>query len=382
MDTEFDFLTPEFFYLLFFQQKNLIIYPYVDMKHIHSLDIFTLGYEAIDIDSVALHNLEDILNYELNNSYSQNTPFYFILNATVEHIEQLLESKNIHCVINTSENVASLANGSKYIFFNKKNKLFLNYDFSKVDLTLENEILQRAHNKHELIDEIFKIKNAASKIFSSINSNSSGNELPTILSAFKSSYWDKILEYTQLFYDIAIPEIPKTQIKVNKTQSKPLIDYSHEYTMILKSNKKIGQEFIQSLHEYRYRKVNPANLEIEQLYYPAQLYKYLRNHHWKQGIPQDFIDEWVLMRNTRNSLTEEDLFEFKKLFQKLKMNYSPAAKDGSHNQEKPVQTPKNSNHPIFVRSEFPSVKDFEKFRFWIVNKIESLEKILNEVKTG
>jgi hypothetical protein len=31
MDTAFDFIKPEFLHILFFQQKNLVIYPYVDL---------------------------------------------------------------------------------------------------------------------------------------------------------------------------------------------------------------------------------------------------------------------------------------------------------------------------------------------------------------
>ena len=54
MDTGYDFISPEFFNILFFSQKNLVIYPYVDVKHIHSLDCFTVGYDVIDIDSIGI----------------------------------------------------------------------------------------------------------------------------------------------------------------------------------------------------------------------------------------------------------------------------------------------------------------------------------------
>jgi hypothetical protein len=55
MDTEYDFLQPEFFNILFFQQKSLVVYPYVDINHLKALEDFAEGYTIINIDATALH---------------------------------------------------------------------------------------------------------------------------------------------------------------------------------------------------------------------------------------------------------------------------------------------------------------------------------------
>ena len=78
MDTGADFIQPEFLNILFFQQKNLVIFPYVDLKHLHALELFTVGHNIVDLDSTALHNLAEILEFESSNNYSQNPPRYFV----------------------------------------------------------------------------------------------------------------------------------------------------------------------------------------------------------------------------------------------------------------------------------------------------------------
>ncbi|MCK4382363.1 MAG: hypothetical protein KAW66_03635, partial [Candidatus Lokiarchaeota archaeon] len=108
MDTGYDFISPGFLNILFFKQKNLVIYPYVDVKHIHSLDCFTVGHHLIDIDSTGLDNLHDIVEFETSNSYSQQPTLYYLLNVNAEDLEKLMESPNIRCIINASENVEHL----------------------------------------------------------------------------------------------------------------------------------------------------------------------------------------------------------------------------------------------------------------------------------
>ncbi|GAG21730.1 unnamed protein product, partial [marine sediment metagenome] len=127
MDTGYDFITPEFFNILFFKQNNLVVYPYVDVKHIHSLDSFTVGHDLIDIDSTGLENMLDIVEFETANSYSQQPTFYYLLNVSAEDVEKLLEYQNVRCIINTNDDVEHLVKGNKYIFYNKKNTSFLNY---------------------------------------------------------------------------------------------------------------------------------------------------------------------------------------------------------------------------------------------------------------
>ena len=65
-------MQPEFLNILFFQQKNLVVFPYVDLKHLHGLENFTVGYNVIDLESTALYNIKEIIEFEANNCYSQN----------------------------------------------------------------------------------------------------------------------------------------------------------------------------------------------------------------------------------------------------------------------------------------------------------------------
>ncbi|MHA1486768.1 MAG: hypothetical protein ACTSSC_06305, partial [Promethearchaeota archaeon] len=158
MDIGDDFITPEFLHLLFFEQKNVVIFPYVDLKHLRSLDLFTVGFETVDIDSTVIHNLNEIIEYERNSSYSQLQTLYFILNPSLEELEKLVDSSRLRCVINSKDNVESLANGIQFVFYNKKNNTFLNYEFESRDLSFEEEIIRSSPNKQAIMDELLKIK--------------------------------------------------------------------------------------------------------------------------------------------------------------------------------------------------------------------------------
>ncbi|MHA2473798.1 MAG: hypothetical protein ACXAES_11250, partial [Promethearchaeota archaeon] len=103
MDTGEDFITPQFLNILFFQQKNLAIFPYVDLKHLHVLEIFTPGFTPIELESTALHDLKNILEFESTNSYSQSPTLYFIYNLTKEKVKEILTVKDVHCILNTNE---------------------------------------------------------------------------------------------------------------------------------------------------------------------------------------------------------------------------------------------------------------------------------------
>ncbi len=95
MDTGIDFIQPEFLDILCFNQKNLVIFPYVDLKHLHFLELFTIGYNVVDLESTALHNLKDILEFENNNDYSQNPTIFFISNVDKQKIKAIMELDDI-----------------------------------------------------------------------------------------------------------------------------------------------------------------------------------------------------------------------------------------------------------------------------------------------
>ena len=128
MDTGTDFIRPEFLNILFFQQKNLIIFPHVDLKHLHGLEVFTVGHNLIDLESTALHNLKEILEFEVNNSYSQNPSLYLIYNLNRDHLEEIIGLEDIRCILNVNENINGLANLSNFVVFNKKTNQFINYN--------------------------------------------------------------------------------------------------------------------------------------------------------------------------------------------------------------------------------------------------------------
>ncbi len=384
MDTLYDFISPEFLNILFFQQKNLVIFPYVDLKHIHSLDCFTVGYEVVDLDSTVLHNLQEIIEFEACSSYSQQPTFYYILNAKVEDIKVLLESPNIHCVINTHENVEYLANGDKFVFYNKKNKLFLNYVPERVNLSFEQHLIQTSQNEQILLDEILKIKSVATKIFVGLNNNiiNVADNLPKLMQDYDQVFWDKILTFTKSYFKIQIPKFERPKKMPKKKFN--LEDFSSEYEVILKTNRKIGQKFIHLLHNYRFDKVNRANLEVEQLYYPKKLYNYLRNHHWEKGVPPDFVSKWVQMIDAKSQTNENDLLDFQIIFDKLKipLAYLPEVTEEHtvnnntpHKPIKPTIYIKNDSVKSTIEPT-PSVEKFQVFKSWLLKKLDDLETIL------
>lgn len=384
MDTKYDFISPEFLNILFFQQKNLVIFPYIDLKHIHSLDCFTVGYDVVDLDSTVLHNLREIIDFEASSSYSPQSTFYYILNAKVEDIKILLESPNIHCVINTHENVEHLANGDNFIFYNKKNNTFLNFEPERVNLSFEQHLIQTSQNEQILLDEILKIKSVATKIFVDLNKMNKADNLPKLMHDYDQIFWDKILTFTRLYFKIQIPKFERPKIMPKKKFSKPLKDFSSEYEFILKTNRKIGQKFIQLIHDYRFDKVNSANLEVEQLFYPKKLYNYLRNHHWEKGIPHNFVSKWVQMLDTKFQTSENDLLDFQIIFDKLKIPpaYLPEVneknKPHSNTQHKPIKpTVSIKNESVKSTIEpIPSVENFQEFKSWLLKKLDDLETIL------
>ena len=381
MDIGDDFITPEFLHLLFFEQKNVVIFPYVDLKHLRSLDLFAVGFDTVDIDSTVIHNLNEIIEYECNSSYSQLQTLYFILNPSLEELERLVDSPKLRCVINSKENVESLANGIQFVFYNKKSNSFLNYEFEGRDLSFEEEIIRTCPNKQTIMDELLKIKSVSSKIFAELNQNGNSENFPEILDDYDQKYWIKILKFTELYCQLEIPEFnPPVQFPKRKNSSKE-IDYSAEYDVIIKTNRKIGRSFIQLIHDYRYDKVNPANLEVNQLFYPQKLYNYLRNHHWKKGIPKEFAITWLKSVTKDFSDPEETFMEFQVILNKLQISYSVNGIDleRENGLEKKVLTIKkpesiaNAKQPRKT-SVIPSINNFPEFKKWLLNKLSELEK--------
>jgi len=382
MDSGEDFLTPEFLNILFFQQKNLVIYPYVDLKHLHTLEVFTAGYSHIDLESTALYDLKQVLELESESSYSQSPTFYFIYNIVRSQVKEVLSMDNIRCVLNSNDAISDLADGGRFVFYNKKNNHFLNY--SGRDLEFENHLISSAQNQEVLYDSIQKIKSTASLIFAELNNNNSFDDLPEILKEYDSQYWQKILNFTGNFFEINIPKVEeldwKPREKVKKKDN--LQDFSDEYEVIVSTNKNIGKEFIQCLHEYRSKKVNSSHLKLEDLFNPLRLYSYLRNKHWKEGIPEAFLKEWISMNRSQYTLTEDDKEDFEAIFRTLQINIEIFNLPQVTPHQRIDRSYKNKRGEVEFQKEnkftpIPSIKtDWPNFRQWMLDKIFMLEKLL------
>ena len=372
MDTGSDFIRPEFLNILFFQQKNLVIFPYVDINHLHTLEIFTAGHNVIDLESTALHNLKEIIEFESSNSYAQNPTLFFISNAGKKQLQQIMGLERIRCIINSNEDIGDLANGSKFIFFNKKHSQFINYEIDDKKLAFEKELISESEDEELLQEQIQKIKIAASRIFREINENDNLQNLPKILSDYKKDYWKSILTFTRNYYDINIPDISTLNLK--DSPQKVLKDFSDEYEVLVSTNKAIGKEFIQILHDHRSKKVNPQHLDLLELFSPQKLYTYLRNHHWKGGIPQDFVSAWVRMELSGYSLTESDQEDFDLIIEKLGLPQHsiplPPSQQCLSVEKVPIK--------IDIHDTIPSLyTDWNQFKEWMVSKVDNLESIIN-----
>jgi len=320
MDSGLDFIRPEFLDVLYIQQKNLVIFPYVDLKHLHSLETFTAGFNCSDLDSLALNNIKDILSYREYDTYSLNPNLYFILNVNKNKLEEIMSVEDVRCIINSNDNVSNLVNGENFIFYNKKNKSFLNYAPTNEDLAFARHLIADSDDLTLLSEKILNLKIASRKIFGEINTSKDPKNLHTILKDYDKKYWKKILEHVHLFFRIIIPPNFYQECSGNgtgKSVHKDRSVFDEEYNDIVCTNSDIAKEFIQQLHNFREKNVNPSNLELEQLYNPQKLYNYLRSHHWKQEFPEKFLSKWLKMSVTRYTLQDNDYTDFEKIFKKL-----------------------------------------------------------------
>ena len=376
MDTDFEFIKPEFLNILFFQQKNLIIFPYVDLKHLKSLETFTIGHSIVDLESTALYNIKEII-FEANSSYSQNPTLFFIYNLDYQKVADILSIEGIRCVLNTNDDVSKLVGEEDFIFYNKKTQKFFNYDKDNHDLEFERYLFSTSENMFELQEKVQQIKIIGLKVFSEINNSNNIDNIPKIFEDYPPKFWDKILNFVKLYYKIEIPQMNKAMYK-NYKKSESIegksqnSEFFNEYEFIISTNKIIAREFIQLLHEYRSKKVNPSNLKLDQLYNPQKLYNYLRAHHWKKGIPEDFLISWFQM------LKNEEIPDFENILKQLHVPDNITLKIKGNN-----QPPKEKNNTLIIKEKIvqiensPSVKDFSEFKKWILNRLDNIEKILD-----
>lgn len=397
MDVGSDFLTPELMQAIFFQQKNLVIYPYLDIKHLRALELFTTGHSSIELDCTALNDIISILEHQ-EEMYSQSPPFFFVFNAGSNIIQSVQEMENVRYIINTNENVESFANGSQLLFYNKKSKKLVNPSLeNSSELEFETELFRQSHGDQDVLqDLLMRIKGIATRIYKELVESGDIKCVQAILeeyeSVFPRKFWSRILQFTENFFKIVIPEeltkslitsIPR--LRSSKSNNSPRInetDFSREYEAILSAGRSIAQAFITSLHDYRSEHVNPANLEVVQLYDPKELYNYLRNHHWKDGISADFIEQWVGFKEV---LEDEEIELFFGLFSKLNIS-TTCLKLNAKNQEIKTIYTRTTSTPVIKKQEPrkissptkysppPSIKNFDQFKEWILAQLDELER--------
>ncbi len=376
-----DFIQPEFLNILFFQQKNLVIFPYVDLKHLHSLETFSVGFNIVDLESTALHNIKEIIEFESSNGYSQNPSLYLIYNLDKDKVKQIMNIDSLRFILNSNDKLQDLVNGENFVFYNKKTKTFLNYE--EGDLEFEKELINSSKNLTILQDKIQEIKSKATQIFTEIND---GNEkaIPEILSAYEYKHWGKILQFVDKYFDTpAVPRVedlkPVAQdVKEEPIKKKLVLDtYEHEYHLIKRCNRAIAGEFIQLLNEYRTKFVNQSNLELDQIYDPQKTYDYLRNHHWSRGIPDEFAREWIQMKITGHTLKASDYEDFELVFQKLGIDEDLflnifATSEGEDKQE----DQEDEDNSLTI----PSVENWSDFKSWMIGTMNDIEKELEKRK--
>ncbi|MFO7797514.1 MAG: hypothetical protein ACQERB_12250 [Promethearchaeati archaeon] len=395
MDTEYDFLTPEFLHLIFFKQKNIVIFPHVDLKHLRTLEIFTVGYNLIDLEATALYNIREMIRSDAE-SYSHTPNYHLIYNLNKKKAKQLLDLENAHAILNITQNATDLIESthSNFVFYNKKSTKFLNYDFENVDLTMERMILSLAKNYSMLRDALQEIKNTANKIYIAMNSNPESLNIEEIASAYTLQEQERVIEFTENYYNIILPEDTNDgdSIKGSRLQSKAedttALDFTNEFDIIQSQNKHLFQVFITQLDEYRTSNVNPSNLELSELFTPSRLYNYLRRHHWSEGFPKDFLIQWKDTLNKNGELSEKERADFQTILHKLGVQSNFIDKiinNESKYKQKSQESLKNrdinsvlsekqkdlSNH-----NSIPPISDFIKFKSWMIQQLNFIEERL------
>lgn len=393
MDSSEDFLIPELLNLIFFQQKSIVIFPYVDQKHLKSLETFTVGHSVIDLDCTVLDDVMSIVEHEAGR-YSQNPTFFFIYNASKDLVASLYDKENVHCIINTHEDVSHLAKEHLLVFYNKKNKNFLNWEWTPQELSFEKGLFEQSQGSSSLLhDSLIRIKSFATLIYNAIVEQNNYVAISNLFKEQADTYppknWDRILEFMEYYYDIKTPpELFKrlNELKalgkrgsstISQIKKTSLQDFSSEYDLIIATDRAISNAFIHALHDYRSNYVNSANLELSQLYNPKELFNYLRNHHWKDGLDELFVKEWF---KNPDLITDQNSKNVKIMLKKLGVLHELVIKQDNNEidiKEKADFRPRENERVEEIPDslKMPSIKDFEKFRTWILDKLDQLESL-------
>ena len=392
-ELELEFIQPEFLHVLFFEQKNLVVFPYIDARQLHSLELFTVGYNTIDVDATSLNDVESVIKFEANNQFSRVPSFYFVHNLTAEKVKKILELEGVRCVLNTRESVSDLSHDDNFVFYNKKIGKFVNYDLNESELEFERIIMGESTSEAILLDQLQKIKAICTKIYIEFVRTEKIDAFPDILSDYDQKYWNKILDFVRNYFKIDLPKIDSNR-QGQQPLSKHVLkgeekDFSSEYRTILSTNKVLGKEFVQQLHEYRFRKVNPSNLDLDQLFEPLKLYNYLRNRHWKEGVHFGFLKDWVRACVSSRNSADDNRTDFETIFKVLRvpqediyalLDVNGIRDEDSEREECPDPTDaiKRKSKKL-AQDNFPSVADFKEFKNWMLEKLNEIEREIERI---
>jgi hypothetical protein len=261
---------------------------------------------------------------------------YLLHNCSQDQLEEILEMNQLRCIININQEIKpDLIDGHNYILYNKKQKKIIG-DFSE-DLEYEKTLIHNTEKTITLHNQLQKMFIEATTMFECI-SKGEQDEVKDILVKYPKHIRVKLLDFIELYFEITIPEKKKllksiSEKRVNvpteereqenlrkiRISSENKAQIQKEYNLIMK-NVNIGREFIQLLHKYKAKHVNQSNLDMDQLINPSKLYLYLRTHHWKEGIPHDFIIKWVQMKNTQGKVKEDTKRSLRELINALNIS--------------------------------------------------------------
>ena len=99
-----------------------------------------------------------------------------------------------------------------------------------------------------------------------------------------------------------------------------------------------------------------------------------RNHHWKNGIDEVFVNEWF---QNPDLVTEQNSKDVKIMIKKLGLSYRLVINqnilENSHDSDLDPLDADPSEYSIQKNSDMPSIKDFERFKSWILEKLDEID---------
>lgn len=391
MDTAYDFITPELFHLLFFKQKNIVVFPYTNMDNLTPLESFLAGYKVEPLDGTALYNLVEILEFSSTNPYLEIPSFYIISSIGKEQLNEIVQLENIHCIINLSEKPSkALSQNKDFVIFNNKTHSFSNYDFTNIDLSFEKSVIQDAKSLQFLLDKVSSLKNIANDLYIEICNSGSAEKFPQIIQDLDPKYHKKLLEFVSNYYRINIPDYeskPTKKIKKKKEETSKVINskYSEQYERVKEINPRIFTVFKNVLQDYK-KNFDDSNLSIDQLF-PNKFYVYLMENYWRNGIPENLITDLYNRMIGQSGFTDDDYFDLEHIMAILEIPQEITEKllsdrekldkrDVVIRKSNGVTTRKYTVAEGNIFKEIPSVNNADSFGKWIFDKVNKIESLL------